>query len=117
MTEQAIVLSDMYFRQKVTLAVEGYDSPLDYLVTENYLSKPVFHQMSSPGTPLSERDYARVEDSEDYSQEVIQLLSDDEMRNLLILDRVKKLIKKGTIASLSLQTTFVIQTYLMPIWL
>lgn len=89
------VLSDMYFRQKVTLAVEGYDSPLDYLVTENYLSKPVFHQMSSPGTPLSERDYARVEDSEDYSQEVIQLLSDDEMRNLLILDRVKKLIKKG----------------------
>jgi superfamily II DNA or RNA helicase len=89
------VLSDMYFRQKVTLAVEGYDSPLDYLVAENYLSKPVFHQMSSPGTPLSERDYARVEDSEDYSQEVIQLLSDDEMRNLLILDRVKKLIKRG----------------------
>jgi superfamily II DNA or RNA helicase len=88
-------LSDMYYRQKVTLSVKGFDSPLDYLVKENYLSKPVFHQMSSPGATLSERDYARVEASEDYSKEIVERLSDDEMRNLLILDRVKALVSQG----------------------
>ena len=51
--------------------------------------------MSSPGATLSERDYARVEASEDYSKEIVERLSDDEMRNLLILDRVKALVSQG----------------------
>ena len=35
-------LANLFHRQKVTLNVEGYDSPIDYLVDQGYLSKPEF---------------------------------------------------------------------------
>jgi DNA repair protein RadD len=88
-------LSKLYYRQKVTLEVEGYSSPLDYLVDENYLSKPVFHQMPFVNEGLTERESQRLFDADEYPESILEKLSDDEKRNLLILDRVKMLINEG----------------------
>jgi DNA repair protein RadD len=88
-------LSKLYYRQKVTLEVEGYSSPLDYLVDENYLSKPVFHQMPFMNQGLTEREKQHLFDADEYPESLLEKLSDDEKRNLLILDRVKMLVNEG----------------------
>ena len=88
-------LSKLYYRQKVTLEVDGYSSPLDYLVDENYLSKPIFHQMPFVSEDLTEREKQRLFDADEYPESILEKLSDDEKRNLLILDRVKMLINEG----------------------
>ena len=88
-------LSDLYYRQKVTLEVEGYSSPLNYLIDENYLSKPIFNQMSSDSTTLTKNELQRLIASDDYSTSILEKLSDDEIRNLKILDRVKILVNEG----------------------
>ena len=88
-------LSKLYYRQKVTLEVDGYSSPLDYLVDENYLSKPIFHQMPFVNEDLTEREKQRLFDADEYPESILEKLSDDEKRNLLILDRVKMLINEG----------------------
>jgi len=91
--EQDEELSEMYYKQKVSLEVEGYDSPLEFLVDEGYLSKPEFHQMTPPDEPLSETDLNRVYDKDDYDGKLLTRLSESEERNLLILNKVRDLLK------------------------
>jgi len=88
-------LSELYFKQKVSLNVEGYDSPLDFLVSEGYLSDPEFHQMTPPHEDLTDEDVGRLSKSGEYSNEVLVRLSENEGRNLLILEKVRDLIAGG----------------------
>ena len=88
-------LSDLYYRQKVSLHVEGYDSPLDHLVEEGYLSRPSFHEMTPPNENLTDDDLERVSNLDDYDDKLLLKLSEDEWRNLLILDKLDDLIKRG----------------------
>ena len=88
-------LSSLYYKQKVPLMVEGYDSPLDFLVDKGYLSNPTFEQMTPPSEPLSENDLDRLQGLEDYDQNMLKRLSEDEERNILILDKVKELVREG----------------------
>ncbi len=88
-------LSELYFRQKASLDVEGYDSPLEFLVSGGYLSDPEFHQMTPPHEDLTNDDVSRLSESGEYSKEVLVRLSENEERNLLILDKVRDLIAGG----------------------
>jgi len=88
-------LSELYFKQKVSLEVEGYDSPIDFLVGEGYLSDPDFHQMTPPGEPLSDSDLERVYGKDDYDEKLLDSLTDSEERNMLILDKARELIAEG----------------------
>jgi superfamily II DNA or RNA helicase len=88
-------LSDLYYRQKVSLHVEGYDSPLDHLVEEGYLSRPSFHEMTPPNEKLTDDDLERVSNLDDYDDKLLLKLSEDEWRNLLILDKLDDLIIRG----------------------
>lgn len=91
--EQDEELSEMYFKQKVSLEVEGYDSPLEYLVKEGYLSDPEFHQMTPLDEPLSDTDLDRVYDKDDYDDKLLKRLTESEERNLLILNKVQDLVQ------------------------
>ena len=91
--EQDEELSEMYYKQKVSLQVDGYESPLDFLVDEGYLSQPEFHQMTPPDEPLSDADLNRVYDKEDYDGKLLTKLSESDERNLLILDKVRDLLQ------------------------
>jgi len=88
-------LSDMFYRQKVTLTVDGYSSPLDYLIEEGYLSTTTFRQIQSSTTEVSSAELAHLEAEGDYSASALEQLSQDELRNLLILDHVNVLINEG----------------------
>jgi DNA repair protein RadD len=88
-------LANLYHGQKVALEVTGYDSPLDFLVAEEYLSTPVFHDMTPPGRSLTEQDRQRILEGGDFSEAAMDRLTDDDERNLLIVQKVQDLIRDG----------------------
>jgi superfamily II DNA or RNA helicase len=86
-------LSDFYNRKKVTLEVEGYNSPISYLVEEGYLSEPDFKELKYDGGPeLSLEEKRAVEESSDYNHDILKELSKSGLRNSLILERIRKLV-------------------------
>lgn len=87
-------LSDFYNRRKVTLNVEGYSSPIEYLVKEKFLSEPKFHPLAVDSTlELSDSEMKSLETSDEYSESILKRLSSDGHRNSLIIMRAQKLIQ------------------------
>lgn len=87
-------LSNIFARQKVALEVSGYDSPIDYLVAEEYLSRTKFEQIYSNSTDIPEKALKQLEKGGDLTAESLAALSQDELRNLLIVQNIKSLIKE-----------------------
>jgi superfamily II DNA or RNA helicase len=87
-------LSSIFARQKVTLDVGGYDSPIDYLIAEGYLSKTEFKQIYSTSTKIPDKALKDLQKGGDLSAESLAALTQDELRNLLIVQNVKSLIKE-----------------------
>jgi superfamily II DNA or RNA helicase len=88
-------LSNFYNRKKVTLNVEGYSSPIDYLVKEKFLSEPDFHKLEVDSVlELSETEIKSLEKSSEYSEDILKKLSSDGHRNSLIIMKVQNLIDK-----------------------
>lgn len=85
-------LATFFHRKKVTLRVEGYANPIDYLVDEGYLSRTSFRSLFyDGGYAPSERDFARVEESLDMPTHILKLLALDEQRNLVIIRELEEL--------------------------
>lgn len=85
-------LADFFLRQKVSLAVDGYASPIDYLIDEGYLAKPHFRNLTySGGATLKDADLRAIEQALDIPEALLQNLAKDEQRNLLILTEVERL--------------------------
>lgn len=86
-------LSQFFNRKKVTLKVDGYTNPVDYLVQEGYLAKvtnkPLLHQS---GLTLSESDFVYLKNYLQLPERVLQEISEDKQRNILILQEIESLI-------------------------
>ena len=86
-------LAEFFARRKVTLKIPGFDSPVDYLVSEGYLAKatfsPLFH---SGGARITEADRAKVRAALDLPNSVLESIADDELRNLAIITRIQQLV-------------------------
>lgn len=88
-------LANFFQRQKVTLTIDGYDNPVDYLIDERYLARPRFEPLLyEMGNDLSSRDLSALQTSLDIPQNVLANLGKDEQRNLLIVQRVEDLVKR-----------------------
>jgi DNA repair protein RadD len=86
-------LAAFFGRQKVTLSVEGYSNPIDYLIDEGYLARPHFEPLLyQSGLTLSAADRRNLAESLDVPSAVLRKLGDDEQRNLVILQRVEELL-------------------------
>jgi len=86
-----IKLAKFFDHEKVTLEVEGYKSPLEYLYKEGYLAVPDFATIdynSEIGFTKSDLDKIRV--SLDIPIEILMKLASDDKRNLLILAHIMK---------------------------
>ena len=90
-------LATLFDRRKVTLRVKGYDNPIDYLVDEGYLSQARFRSLLYEGgyTP-SVQDLARVAQSLDIPSRILNLLAEDEKRNLVIIRELEELARAHT---------------------
>lgn len=90
--EKDLELSRFFAQRKVTLAVEGYQTPVDYLVAEGYLARPIFESLTyHSGAPLTPREVADLAAAIDVPERVLQQLAEDEQRNLLIVHRIERL--------------------------
>ena len=81
------------FSNKVALTVKGYDSPVDYLVTQGYLAKPTFKPVNS------NFDYSVLGISGQLTNQKIkkieEKIANDKERTLLILQEIQLLVKAG----------------------
>ncbi len=88
-------LADFFARRKVTLEIPGYDNPIDYLVSEQYLAKAEYQSLFyESGVELSGRDFNRIQESLDIPSYILNRLAEDEQRNLRILLEIEDLTKR-----------------------
>lgn len=93
-----LALADFFNRQKVTLDVEGYDNPIDYLVEEGYLARMEFVELPFAmrgDIELSPAETQRLADGFDLPGRVLDVLASDDARNLLIIDAVAAEVAAG----------------------
>lgn len=89
-------LADFFDRRKVTLDVEGYDSPVDYLVSEGYLARVSTEEIKyDGGTSLTDSEIEQLASTGDLPRAALQRIGKDTARNLRILLRTEKEAKDG----------------------
>ena len=86
-------LANLFYRQKVTLNVEGYDSPIDYLVDQGYLSKPEFINIPYDDSGLTEDELRKLRDDFDVNEAILKKLGRDQHRNVQIYQKTCELLK------------------------
>ncbi len=87
-------LSRFFGRRKVTLRVDGYTNPVDYLVTEGYLARARFEPLHHDGAlRLSAHEQNQVAHDLDLPAAVLRRLAADEQRNAAILGRIERLVR------------------------
>lgn len=89
-------LADFFARQKVTLHMPGYDSPINYLEEKGYLSKVTYEQL--PFDPkgaitLTDPEKEHLREGFDLSSRVLASLASNYARNLILL---KEIIKEAS---------------------
>jgi len=87
-------LAEFFFQRKVTLQVEGYDSPVEYLIDEQYLARTRFESLNyESGIELSDRDLRDLAESLEIPKRIMSALAEDEQRNLAIVHRIESMIR------------------------
>ena len=88
-------LSNFFNNTKISLKVDGYDNPINYLVDKGYLAEvinsPLLYQS---GYTISNHDLKYLHDNFQLSNSFIKKLSEDQKRNIVILKRVEDLITR-----------------------
>ena len=85
-------LANFFKKNKVTLDVEGYDNPIEYLRAEGYLAHQETVKISYTGDyHLSQADLVNG----DFTQEQLREIGKDATRNLRILERAEHEAKQG----------------------
>ncbi len=86
-------LSDFFHRNKITLKVDGYSNPIEYLTANEYLADVEFLPIThSGGNSVSAADIAKLEKELDISEEILIKLGQDELRNIAIFSKLKSIV-------------------------
>lgn len=83
-------------RKKVTLEVEGYDNPVQYLQDEGYLANVRYHSMSyvSENIKLTDNEIQSLTNKNDVPERILKELGKDTVRNIKILTLAMEQIEK-----------------------
>jgi len=88
-------LADFFNKRKITLKIEGYNNPIDYLVDNGYLAKTNFESLSYDGEiGLTEDDLNKINAQLDIPKNILRRLEKHQNRNLSIILRVKQLSQR-----------------------
>ena len=93
-----VELAEFFKKNKVTLKIRGYDSPIDYLQEEGYLAEVEYDFL--PFQPqgdfvLSVEEAEKLRQGLDLPDSVIHRLGDDHKRNFLIISRLIEAAQHG----------------------
>jgi DNA repair protein RadD len=85
-------LSHFFARKKVTLKVDGFDNPIEYLINEGYLARPKFEEIKFDSFTQSEVNdiYSDFE----ISDKLLKKLANDQLRTLRIVQKIESLAKR-----------------------
>lgn len=88
-------LAAFFARRKVSLQVEGYTDPIEYLVQQGYLARVQYHSLlARSGIELSAADMRRIEAELDIPASILNRLAEDEQRNLAIVVKAEELARR-----------------------
>jgi len=94
--DENVKFAEFYNYNKVTLDIEGYDNPVDYLQKEKYLAKTIYHSL--PYQPdeisLTQKELEALSDGEEVPASVLKQLGVDSKRNILILSLALELAQE-----------------------
>lgn len=88
------LLSDYFGKNKVKLSINGYSSPVDYLIAEGYLAKPKTRRLESMSTEVTESDRFEISRRLEIPGALLRRLGDDHLRNLIIVQDVIELSRR-----------------------
>lgn len=93
--EKDEALAEFFCRQKASLEVAGYETPIDYLTSEGYLAKPRFRSLTyEPAQPIPPDQLKILAESLEIPESVLRHLAEDDQRNLLIVSAVENLAQR-----------------------
>lgn len=87
-------LASLFNYQKVTLRIQGFANPIDYLIVEGYLSRTTYRSLFHSGgyTPTA-TDLRAVEAALDIPSNIVKAMALDEQRNLVIIRELEELVR------------------------
>ena len=88
-------LSDFFHRQKVTLQIPGFDNPVDYLISQGYLSNLTFRPLPfSTEATLTDVQMRELSMSLDVPESILRQLAEDDQRNMIVVDAAEDLLSR-----------------------
>lgn len=96
--QEDLELAKYFNRQKVTLNIEGYDSPIDYLQKEGYLAEVITEKLDflpDEDFELFPEEKEKLRVTLDLPDSVIKRLGADHKRNFLIITRLIEEVKNN----------------------
>jgi len=91
-----LILSKFFNRNKVTMTIEGYESPITYLIEEGYLARPTFSSVDYKGKITAAEIRAINDELElDISEKILVKIGSDNIRNLRIVKAVMEAVNRG----------------------
>lgn len=88
-------LSNFFDNRKVMIEVKGWSNPVSFLINEGYLAKPVFRQIPIDIRSKSTMYIDDLTMEHDYNTLLLESLSEDRDRNIVILNEIRRLVDNG----------------------
>lgn len=82
-------LAEFFGYKKVALEISGWSNPVSYLIQNGFLARPKFVQLENDNRTFELRD--ENDFGSDYADRTLSSLGDDDRRNALIVQEVKRL--------------------------
>jgi len=93
--QRDLELANYFYRQKVMIKIEGYNSPVEYLVNSGYLAKIEYNKLfHESGVQLTPNDIEYLRANFQFSDKILKEISLDRLRNIKIVSTIKMLIDK-----------------------
>lgn len=94
--EQTEDLANLFNRNKVTLEIENFTNPIDYLIFMGYLAKPTYKYFNFKSEEMYVTDAlaTRLEQGRDFDKKTLLALGVDINRNLIIFEMIRDLAKR-----------------------
>ena len=87
-------LADFFYKQKAMLTIPGYDNPVQFLTEQGYLAKVRNTRLlMQAGIKLTNADIAYLKSNYVLPPAVLKSISEDWLRNMAIISRVKSLVQ------------------------
>ncbi len=90
-------LSSFFEGNKITLAVKGHEDPVEFLISEGYLAKPIFKTLKFDGainiSAVKDIGKTNVADA-DLSSEDLEKIAQNGERNFLIVKEIERLLSR-----------------------